>query len=108
MRNYRPAFIEGTTNIRTTFKEHAVRDMHAHAMVLFKKEHARDFTEYSPIGAALLHLKSMDKTTQERMKHKFDIAYMIAKENLSFTKMKVVCALEKRNGRFTVHKGSPR
>ena len=52
MRNY-PVFIEGTTNVRTTaFKEHAATDMHAHSMVLFKKQHARDITEYSPIAAA--------------------------------------------------------
>ena len=39
MRNFRPAFIDGTTNVRTTtFKEHAATDMHARAMVLFKKQ----------------------------------------------------------------------
>ena len=96
---YRPAFIEGTTNIRTTaFKDHAATDMHAHAMVLFKKQHARNITEYSPIAAALLHLRSMDETTQAQMKRKFDIAYLIAKENMSFTKMKAVCVLEERHG----------
>ena len=37
MRNFRPAFIEGTTNVRTTtFKEHAATDMHARAMGLDK------------------------------------------------------------------------
>ena len=40
----------------------------------------------------------MDETTQARMKRKFDIAYMIAKENMSFTKMKAVCTLEERHG----------
>ena len=35
MCNSRPAFIEGTTNLRTAFKEHAVTDMHAHDMVPF-------------------------------------------------------------------------
>ena len=36
MRNYRPVFLDGTTNIRTSsFKEHADTDMHAHAMILF-------------------------------------------------------------------------
>ena len=37
MRNYRPAFINGTSNIRSsTFKENASTDMHCRAMVLFK------------------------------------------------------------------------
>ena len=35
MRNYRPAFVEGTNNVRTySFKEHAATDMHARAMVI--------------------------------------------------------------------------
>ena len=32
------------------------------------------------------------------MTRKFDIAYMISKENLPFTKMKAVCELEERHG----------
>ena len=40
----------------------------------------------------------MDETTQVQMKRKFDMAYMIAKENMSFTKMKAVCALEEQHG----------
>ena len=35
---------------------------------------------------------------QARMKHRFDIAYMIAKVNISFTKMKAMCALEEWHG----------
>ncbi len=38
MCNYRPVFIHGTTNVRTsTFKEHAATEMHARAMALFRK-----------------------------------------------------------------------
>ena len=36
MRNFRPAFIEGTSNVCTsTFKEHATSDMHCRAMQKF-------------------------------------------------------------------------
>lgn len=99
MRNYRPAFIKGTTNVQTiALKEHAVTNMHAHALVLFKKQHAWDITEKSPIGVALLYLQLMDKTMQEQMKSKFNIAYMVAKDNLSFTKVKAVWALEEHHG----------
>ena len=66
MRKYRPAFIEGTTNVRTsTFKDHAATDMHARAMTLFRKQHASHITEYSPIAAALQR-SSMDATTTTR------------------------------------------
>ena len=80
MRNYRPAFVEGTTNVSTsTFKDHAATDMHARAMTLFRKQHASHVTEYSLIAAALQR-SSMDPTTREQIKRKFDIAYTIAKE----------------------------
>ena len=98
MRNYRPAFVEGTTNVRTsTFKDHASTDMHARAMTLFRKQHASHVTEYSPIAAAFQR-SSMDPTTREQTKPKFDIAYMIAKETLAFTKIKSLCNLEERHG----------
>ena len=39
MRNYHSAFINGTTDVRTsTFKEHARTDMHTRAMSLLKKQ----------------------------------------------------------------------
>ena len=39
MWNYHQAFIEGMTNVRTSsLKEHGATDMHACAMVLFKKQ----------------------------------------------------------------------
>ena len=98
MHNYRPAFVEGTTNVRTSpFKDSAATDVHAHTMTLFTKQHASHVTEYSPIAAALLH-SSMDLTTREQMKRKFDIAYTIAREALAFTKLKILCELEERHG----------
>ena len=37
MCNYRSAFVDGTTNVRTsTFKDHAATDMHTRAMILLK------------------------------------------------------------------------
>ena len=47
MRNYRPAFVESTTNVWTTaFKDHAATDTHANAMVslLSNKQQARNTT----------------------------------------------------------------
>ena len=98
MRTYRPAFVEGTTNVRTSsFKEHAATDMHARAMVLFKKQQSSTVCEYAPIAKALLQ-PAMDDHTRASLKRKFDVAYMIAKEKLAFTKMKPLCELEERHG----------
>ena len=68
MRNFRPAFIEVTTSVRTTaFKDHAATDMHAHAMCLFKRQHASSICDYAPIAAALLQ-SLMDDVTRVRTK----------------------------------------
>ena len=53
MRNYNPAFVDGSTNLRaSSFKDHAATDMHARAMLLFKKQ-SSDVAEYAPIATAL-------------------------------------------------------
>lgn len=38
MRNYNPAFIDGSTNVKTSsLKDHATVEMHKKAMILHKK-----------------------------------------------------------------------
>ena len=65
MRNYHPAFVEGTSNVRaSSFKDHAVIDMHTRAMALFRNS-ATNVTE-SPIVTSFLR-SSMDPTTQDQM-----------------------------------------
>ena len=98
MRNFRPAFIDGTTNIRaSTFKDHAETAMHHQAMLLAQKEIASSVVEYAPIAKAFAKA-NINEATKAKLKRKFDVAYMIAKENLSFTKMKSICELEERHG----------
>ena len=98
MRNYNSAFVEGTTNTHaSSFKEHASTEMHKRAMILYKKEHSSNVCDYAPIARALL-LPSMDELTSARLKRKFEIAYLIAKEKMSFKKMKTLCDLEERHG----------
>ena len=51
MRNYRTAFIEGTSNIHaSTFKEHATTDMQTCAMAL---QQSSSVFDYAPITKAL-------------------------------------------------------
>ena len=98
MHNFRPAFIEGTCNVKTSsFKDHAATDMHCHAMILLKKQLSSTSTEYAPI-AKVMASSTMDKAATECVKRKFDVAYIIAKENIAFTKMKPLCELEERHG----------
>ena len=97
MRNFRPAFIDGTTNVRiSTVKDHAGTDMHARAMILYKKQRSTNVCDYAPIAKSLSQV-SMDATARERTKRKFDVSYMLAKEKLAFTKMATKCELEERH-----------
>ena len=66
--------------------------MHAHAMLLLKKQLSSSVVDYAPIAKCFAEA-SMDQYT--RVKKKFDISYMIANEKLAFTK---ICELEERHG----------
>ena len=55
----------------------------------------RPVTVYAPIAQSLL---SMDRSLQERMGKKFDICYMLAKENLPFRKYPAIHELESCHG----------
>ena len=64
MRNYTPAFIDGSVNLHTSsFTDHALSDMHAQAIMLLRRKHAMDVYEYSPIVRVL---STMDETSRER------------------------------------------
>ena len=96
MRNYNPAFIDGSTNVKTSsFKDHASTEMHKKAMNLHKKSESNYSIQTTPIAKALYRIDSATLTTTKK---KFDIAYFIAKEGLPFTKMAPLCQLEERHG----------
>ena len=98
MRNYRPAFIDGTSNVRTsTFKDHADTNMHNYVMVLFKKAQSSGPCEYVPIARALAQLL-MDAASTMKIKRKFETAYVTAKEKLASAKTNPICELEERHG----------
>ena len=40
----------------------------------------------------------LDSETEAKVKRKFEIAYLISKEGLAFTKMSALCQLEERHG----------
>ena len=95
-RNFSAAFIDGSENFRTSsFKDHAKTDMHERAMVLLKKEQFQNICDYSPIARSFYR---MDSEAEAKIKRKFDLAYVMAKENIAFTKMMPLCQLEERHG----------
>ena len=52
-------------------------------------------TTYSPIASSLL---TMDEAVKKRMKKKFDICYLLAKEGIAFHKYPALHDLEARHG----------
>lgn len=68
-------------------------------MSLLRTEQAKatntPITSYAPIARSML---SMEKPLQEKMCKKFDICYVLAKENLAFRKYPAIHQLESRHG----------
>ena len=54
-----------------------------------------DITDYAPIAKALHNLYG---DAELKVKQWFDIAYLLGKHNLAFTKMEPLCKLEERHG----------
>ena len=64
-------------------------------MQILRREQSTSITNYSPIAQAFYR---MDQTVEKQTKMKFDVAYMIAKEGITFTKMNSLCQLQERHG----------
>lgn len=64
-------------------------------MLLLRKEQCSNVCDYAPIARAFYR---MDHAVEGKVKIKFDVAYMMAKEGISFLKMKSLCQLQERHG----------
>ena len=98
-RNFSDPWIVGADSVRTSnIRDHARANQHTHAMNLLKKEQAEasgsGSCSFAPIARALSHLPD----EKEQLRRKFDIAYFIALEKLSFRKYPRLCELEARHG----------
>ena len=95
MKNYSTIWITGSTNHKTSnVIDHSNSDQHKAAMIQVRKAANEPIKMYSPLARCLL---SMDETTKKRMEKKFDIAYLLAKENLAFMKYPAVYQLEAKH-----------
>ena len=65
-------------------------------MTLLAKEHAiakgDGPSSYAPIVQAMQNMSDIEKT---RLRHKFNIDYLVATEKIAFLKYPVLCELEK-------------
>ena len=94
-------WIQGSSNHKTSsLFDHASSQQHLAAMVLFRKDQACSAGVVSPmvISPIVSSLTKLDDATRLRMKRKFDVCYLMARECLSFTKYPLILELESRRG----------
>ena len=101
LKNFSRAWIDGSSNHKTSnITDHASSEPHKAAMVYFRRDQARSrnepVTSYSPIARSLLS-SSMDPAVRERIKKKFDISFVLAKEHIPFLKYPAIHGLEERH-----------
>ena len=97
VKNFSNVWITGSNNHKcSNVLDHARSDQHKAAMTRLRVEQSRaPASTYAPIARSLL---TMDKTVQEKMKKKFDICFVMAKENMAFRKYPALHELEVRHG----------
>ena len=87
MKNFSRAWIDGSTNHKTSNIEHACSDQHRGTMIRLRQEQARKrkelITSYSNIAR---RVTTMGSSIKEQVKRKFDISFVVAKENLASSK----------------------
>ena len=99
-RNYSARWIDGADSLRTSnIRDHANSAQHFHATSLLQREQAaaqgQSLVSYAPIAKALC---TLDEGEKVKLRHKFDIAYFIAREKLSFRKYPQLVKLEAKHG----------
>lgn len=98
-KNFSAAWIRGTANQKlSNVTDHAKSDQHQLSMSLLRTEQAKAMNtpvaSYAPIARSIL---TMEKPLKEKMCKKFDICYVLAKENLAFRKYPAIHELESRH-----------
>lgn len=88
LKSFSSEWIQETSNQRTSrVIDHANSSQHKASMSYLKVDQAKannePVTSFSPFACSLMY---MDATTRERMKHKFDICYVMAEQGMAFSK----------------------
>ena len=99
LKNYSQAWITGSENHRTSnVLDHVASDQHKAAMSHLRAFQARarqePITSYAPIARSLLVLEESERG---RMRRKFDLCYLMAKEGIAFVKYAALYELEARH-----------
>ena len=100
MRNFSDAWITGSTNHKSSnIVDHAKSEQHVSSMACMRTARAKANNEriesYAPIARYLMTMNEGDKA---KMKHKFEISYVLAREGIAFHKYPAFHCLAERQG----------
>ena len=100
MRNYSSTWISSSRNLKaSSLIHHVCSDQHKAAMRRLAVDNAKvanqSIATYAPIDKSFLNLQTSVKA---KMKIKFDICYLMAKEGMAFEKFPSLHQLESRHG----------
>ena len=99
LKNYSNAWVAGSANLKASnVTDHAKSEQHKAAMGYWCRAQNEPITSYSPIARSFASSSDLDPTVKERVKRKFDISFLIAKEHVPFTKYAAIHDLEERHG----------
>ena len=97
MKNYSNTWVTGSTNQNVS--AYATSDIHKSAMIRLRVDSAKAKGEttamLSPIAACF---STLDDETRRIIKLKFDVCYLMAKENIPFVNYPALLELEARHG----------
>ena len=101
IKNFSRAWILGSTNHKTSnIMDHAKGEPHRATMSFLTKDQARErnepITSYSPIAQSL-YSPSMSPVVRERVRKKFELSFVLAKEHIPFSKYPAIHELEERH-----------
>ena len=100
MQNFSLTWISSSMNLRASnIIDHANSDQHKavmqHLCVDNVKAESQSIATYAPISKSLL---SMEASVKSKMKRKFDIFYLMAKEGMAFEKFPALHELQSHHG----------
>lgn len=92
MRNYSGTWVAGSINHKTSnIIDHARSDQHSSSVARFEADSAKaqgkPLETYAPIVRSMM---TLDEREQNRMRRKFEICYVLAREGLAFLKYPVL------------------
>ena len=101
MKGFNSKWITGCENYKlSAARDHCEGDPHKHAMKCYLKAENTDYVEERVVNQSSLieGFTAGDQRTAEQVKKKFEIAYFVAKEEITFKKYPTILKLEEMHG----------